>query len=189
MARSVITVSVAGAGKIEAKFTRAQRELDQALFEEFRTLAPEILAIFQAHAAGGPRGKIGRGLQVERAGSTSFRPSFSLVSTYRTSEGFDPLGVTRFGHRRRIIRPRADRGEASVLAHSGLRGPSPDKPGGKPTQTALRLLDRDGNVIFRHYVKGVRHQVDWVKEARSAIQPAIDRSTERLGRKVVSALR
>jgi hypothetical protein len=187
----VIRVSIRGVANYERKLTRAQQSMDTAIRDTLAELEKETLAVYRSHAVGGSRGNLAEGLQAQRTGTIS-RPGFQVESTYRDPKsGYDPLSVTRFGHRTKLIRPRDDRRRAVTISTKQPRGPeTADRFKVQGSQQALAFFsERHGKVIFRHYVKGQDPASDWVKDARAELTPILDAATERLGRRVQSSLR
>ncbi len=178
-ASATFRFSTRGVAKTQRQLTRMEQELDKAIREEFKTLAPLVTMIFREAS---PSRRLARGIVPSSRSFTRQNPNIEILSTYRDpTSGFDPLGVSRFGHRRKRIYPRADRGNASVISTKARRGPE------RGTQTAIAFHSR-GRLYFRHYVSGQDPARDWVKTARDQAEPLIREATGRLGRKIVSSI-
>lgn len=172
--------SVPGVARTARKLSRAERDLNRLMQKEMDSLSRRVLAIYRAQAPGGLADEV----HVQRTGGI-VRPGFSVtVKATDPTSGYNYLGVTRFGHRRKWIEPDLDRAPASVVATHVRRSPH------RGSRPALRFVDKaTGRVIFRYRVRGVRHSQDWVRVARDQTQPMISESTQRLGRRVVSSIR
>lgn len=182
MPSAVIRISTRGVARTSRRLTVREQEVQADINEVIRDLGRTADRIFSRNS---PSTRIADGLVVVPSPSR-----VELVSTFREkTSGYDPLGVTRFGHRKKIIRPRADRAPSSVTVTRAKRGPNLSASGKQRTQTALFFPDADGDGIFRHFVKGQTRRTDWVADSRLELLPYIDAASERLGRKVVGRLR
>lgn len=183
--RAVIRISTSGVARTSRRLSRAEQGMQLRIEEAIHELRQPIERIFEIRS---PSSGIAGGLFAQPV-RTPGRVGFELVSTYRDKfTGYDPLGVTRFGHRKKVIRPRADRAPSSVIATSAPRGPTPQFKGEKG-QTALRFPGPAGGAIFRHYAAGQTRRTDWVEDANVEARAVISREADRLGRKVVSSFR
>jgi hypothetical protein len=145
-------------------------------------LREEATRIFQEEALGGPRGRIGRNIVASPVRSFG-RPGFILSSTYRTPSGFDPLPVTRFGHRRKFIVPSQNRMLASTIATKKRRAAG--------RRAALRITSRrqGGGFYFRYRVPAYKVTGDWVARAHRLLDPALDEAAQNIGRRVTASIR
>lgn len=180
-ATPLVQLTTVGVARTKEGLARAELEVQKAMLEEmYGPLRKEVLDIFQTQALGGPRGRIGRNLQAAPIRSFG-RPGIQILSTYRDPRtGFNPLRVTRHGHRNRFIYPTRDRARASVRATKGSRE--------RGRRAALRIapLRQGGKAYFRYRAKGYHPVTDWVQRASRLIEPALDRASENIGRRITS---
>lgn len=180
-----IRISAAGKSRTDRSLSAVDERAQRAIGESVRRVTRAHEKLLKAHS---PSRRIARTIQAHPDESRPGRVAFNIViEAHDPDTGYNILPITRFGHRTKIIRPRADRGRATVIATSAPRGPEGDFPGEKK-QTALAFRDRHGRLIFRHYVKGVTHPTDWVAEAFREGKPVVKAEAARLGRQIVSGL-
>ncbi len=141
-----------------------------------RVVGQGAVLIFRGYA---PRrsGRLRRGIRLLSTGG-----AFTVRADARNpATGYDYVGVTRFGHRLRIIRPRGDRAAASVVATGRARA------GGR--QAALRIVMPGGQVIYRRQVKGYRPAHDWAARAHRPIRRLAESNLVRLATTVERRIR
>lgn len=153
------------------------------LAKEVQALVNKAVFTFQAYAPSGPSGRLGRGIraisaQGRSSSSGQFRTGrqFVITATARSREGYDYVGVTRFGHRRLFIRPRGDREPQSVISTRKLKrrfgqGPRHERP-------ALRIPR--GEPMFQHKVRAFKPTHDWAETAQRAVDKDLNLAAKRL---------
>lgn len=164
-----VTVSTARAqDRVLAMIAAVPNELARAVEET----ADDAVLIFAAFAPRGRSGRLGRGIRYVSAqgrlssGRFATGRQFAIIASARTAEGFDYVGVSRFGHRQSFIYPRHDRAPASVVSTRKPRREGVTS-GGQP---ALRIPSRNGGPpIYRNRVRGIKRSVDWAETAQGAV--------------------
>lgn len=153
------------------------------LAAETQRLVNTAVLTFQSYAPSGPSGRLGRGIRAMSAqgrSSSSGRfqtgRQFVITATARSKEGYDYVGVTRFGHKGLFIRPRVDRVPQSVVSTKRLKrrfgvGPKHEQP-------ALRLAH--GQPRFQYKVRGIKRSVDWAETAQGAVNKQLDAAAKEL---------
>lgn len=167
---NVYRVSVRGAGRVAANFTRAQRQLQDELIAELRQFGREAQVVFIEEAPE-DTGDLQERITVVPFFGRAIRPRVS-VRVRPDLEGHetrhDYLPVTRFGHRRRTIRPKTAR---ALAVHTE----------GHRNQQIF---------VVRHSVSGVpaakdsRWKGDWVIPAAQRAERLAAASERRLGRRI-----
>lgn len=181
---AVFNVSARGVTRSMRQLSNAEDAIQEEIEETLDELRKPIRAIFRENSVSRRVGDELVLLPFGAAGTVGFQ----LVSTYRDPlTGYDPLGVTRFGHRKKYIQPSEDRARASTVATRLPRGPEVffNRRTGRfgAQQQALRM---HGEPRFRHKVKGQSRREDWVDVANQEARPLIAEATARLGRRIVS---
>ena len=150
MSRFVATIDTRQAA---ATLERTSTMLPSRMARSRRFVAGYAAPVYRSVA---PRrtGRLQRGIRVEEAEGRS-RVSVQA----RSQAGFDYVGVTRFGHRQRIIRPR--------------------------TARVLRF-EVGGRVFFRPWVRGYRPAVDWVQRGHERLRPVLEREARRLAQEIAT---
>lgn len=177
------------------KTTEAQRRMllfiaavPNELSAAVQQVADDAALIFASHAPRGRSGQIGRGIRVISAqgrlssGRFATGRQFEVHASAR-NQGYDYVGVTRFGHRNRLIYPRADRTDASVISTGLPRRKRMSKKAlekaGTPGQLpALRIPH--GTPMYQHKVRGIIKAVDWVDQAIPAVDRELQAQAKRL---------
>lgn len=181
-----IRISATGKARTDRSLSSIEREAQRGIAEAVKRVARAHEKLLKSHS---PSKRIARTIQARPDELRPGRVGMVIVIEARDPEtGYNILPVTRFGHRRDRIYPRADRARATVLATGGPRGPEAQFKGEK-AQTALAFRDRSGRLIFRHYVKGYHPPSDWVEDAMREGKPVIEAEMTRLGRQIVSSVR
>jgi hypothetical protein len=139
-------------------------------------VADDAALILASYAPKGRTGAIGRGIRVLSAqgrlasGRFATGRQFVIYASAR-NQGYDYVGVSRFGHRVKFIRPSSDRQPQSVISTKrpklryGMKTPS-----GHRARPALRLPPKQGtHGIYRNVVRGIVRPVDWVQTAQAAV--------------------
>jgi hypothetical protein len=161
----IFRIEVEGAGPVAAKFSRAQRRLQDSIIQEFRPLGRRLQAIYLAHAPsdrgfeGGIRSRLHAAVNFVTAG----KPTITVRTTARDSEsGYAYLNVTRFGHRKLVIFPK--HAKALAVRYAGHRNPH--------------------IIAWRPYVEGYHPDSDWVEDASLEAEGDVAAAELRLGRRV-----
>lgn len=160
---AVFRANVRGYRRTAGKLSSAGREIQPLILAEFRgTLSTEVLEIAQEFAPE-DTGALKKELSapVSSLGGTV---KINLRSPVKDPEsGFAYTDVTRFGHRKKIIRPiKAQR-----------------------LQFASKTL---GRIIAVKQVRGYTPEADWVEEAEPSIVEAVEESGDELGRVITTRL-
>jgi hypothetical protein len=168
----VFRIAVEGAGPSAQRFDRAQRRVQDSIIREYRRIAPDIEAEFRA-AAPVDRGQIRDRLRAVMSFNPASEPRITVRTAARDPESrYAYIRVTRFGHRKAIIRARH-------VTESG-------KPG------MLKVYvegHRNPHIfIFRHAVAGARPSHDWVATGAAAARPIVNAAARRLGRTITRSL-
>ncbi|HEY3435074.1 MAG TPA: hypothetical protein VGK41_05430 [Solirubrobacterales bacterium] len=156
---AVFRASVRGYKRTAGRLSAAGREIQPIILAEFRgTLSTECLEIGREFA---PE-DVGR-LKQELTAPVSSRGGtvrINLRSPVKDPDsGYEYTGVTRFGHRKKILKP--VKGERFQF-YSNVAG----------------------RVISPKQVKGYKPEADWVQEAKPVIVEAVDESGEEIGREI-----
>lgn len=158
------------------------------LAREVQRLTDDAVMIFQSYAPSGPSGRLGRGIRATSAQGRSSASGrfetgrqFVITATARSREGYDYVGVTRFGHRQRFIRPSLDRQPQSVI---DTRKPKRRFGHGETPadrRPALRIPSRTGGKpLYRNVVRGVVKTHDWAEAGQRAVDKELDLAAKRL---------
>ena len=134
-------------------------------------IAEDAEIIYAAHALK-RTGRMARGIHAH-VGGFGGKSVFVSISA-KASDGFDYVGVTRFGHRGMIV-PRADRGPASVVPTKR------DRQVGH--LAALRFMYK-GRVTYARSTKGFHPTTDWVDKATPEIQASARATMRALAREL-----
>lgn len=132
-----LRVDTSDARSAARKVTAARFAIPTTLRRSQRQLADGAVTVYRRHA---PRrtGRLSRGIRVIGGGN-----ALTVRADAKNAEtGYDYVGVTRKGHRVRVIRPRRARALKIQLA---------------------------GGVIFRASAKGFRPRSDWAQDARPGV--------------------
>lgn len=170
----------------EVKTGEAQKRLllylhavPNELSKAVQAVADDAVLIFAGYAPKGKTGKLGRGIRAVSAqgrlssGRFATGRQFAIVA-HATNRGYDYVGVTRFGHRVKFIRPRVDRAPASVIATKAPRRRYGELAKGQ--RPALRFDDGS----YRNVVRGVVRDHDWVQQAQGAVNRELDDQARKL---------
>jgi hypothetical protein len=177
------TVKTAEAqGRLVAFINTVNTELSNAVED----LANQMALIFSSVAPKGRTGRLGRNIRVSSAqgrqsgGRFGTGRQFAIIASAKDSHGFDYVGVSRFGHLKPEIVPDPRRGIASVVSTRRLRAPH---NGHLP---ALRIPLRTGGegAIYRHSVRGLQKDHDWVSDGVDLAQREADATARRLATKL-----
>ncbi len=155
------------------------------LRDAVQDVADDAALIFASYAPKGRSGRLGRGIRVVSAqgrlssGRFATGRQFAIVASAKNKEGFDYVGVSRFGHKQLFIRPSIDRKPASVVSTRKPRRRYGElKKGERP---ALRIPARNGGpAIYRNVVRGVKRTHDWAETAQDAVNREMDARAEQL---------
>ena len=169
----------------EVKTSEAEKRLllylhavPNELAKAVQAVADDAVLIFAGYAPKGKTGKLGRGIRAVSAqgrlssGRFATGRQFAIVA-HATSHGYDYVGVTRYGHRVRFIRPSIDRAPASVVATGKLR-----RRYGELAKGQRPALKFDGS--YRNVVRGVVKNKDWVDQAQDAVNRELDDQARKL---------
>lgn len=148
-------------------------DLDRALNETMRGVGEDAELIFQAHALY-QSGRMARGIKSE------VQPNQVVVTAVARDPqtGYDYVGVTRFGHRKAYIEPRADRARATVMLTGSRRGTV------RRGNASLRFVI-GGRVLYRRRVRGFHPAVDWAETAMPQVNQAAEHAMKTLGHRIV----
>lgn len=164
MGKAVFTANVRGAARLSSSLTAGKRGIQRDILEELSALSPRMAQVIREHAPRGDTDDLANSVEA-RARRRTVRPGFDVIAGAE-HRGFAYLDVTRFGHRRAIIK--AQRGRALSW----------------PASAPVR--DRDATVSFVH---GYRPPGDWVEQAYAEVEAEFARSTDRLGRRLERRIR
>jgi hypothetical protein len=160
---------------IKAKTSLLKRILSpDRLEEELRVTQRELAAdaeIVFASFALHRTGRMARNIHTVVAGKDL------LVETEARDpiSGFDYVRITRFGHRTYRIVPKRPFA-ATIVATHGKRS--------KGRTAALRWVQTDNTVIYRHSTKGFHPTRDWASEAIPQIRVVAERRMRGLARRI-----
>lgn len=177
------------------KTTEAQRRMllyiaavPNELAAAVQQIADDAALIFSGYAPKGKTGAIGRSVRVISAqgrlssGRFATGRQFAVYASAR-NRGYDYVGVTRFGHRNRLIYPRMDREDASVISTRLPRRKRASKKAleraGTPGQLPALMIPY-GTPTFQHKVRGIIQPVDWVDTAIPAVNRELDARAKQL---------
>lgn len=172
----LVRLSVIGAGRGDvASFTKAQRTLQDELNKGMNVLGQRATKrIRESGVVPENEGTLESSLR-----SVFFTQASRVQVTITASakrDGYDYTGVTRFGHRVSVIRPKRKR---QVAAKRVGRTAWLTVFFGRPRSERATLLPQ---------VRGVRVQQDWAELARDEISDIIDRAQAEMGRNVASRI-
>ena len=150
-----IAARLEGAGYLSERLLRAARQLDREVAEEVQDLGDRAELIYAAHALR-DTGRMARGIRAVGQGDEVV----VRADARDPRSGFDYVGVTRFGHRVRVIRP-------------------------NPPRRALAFTPKGGGgTVFRRSVRGFRPAGDWADRAYPQVRAEGERAAARLGRRI-----
>ena len=182
-----IVISARGVAKTDRALSSLERDAQRGIADAVRRVARAHEKLLRSHS---PSRRIARTIQARPDESRPGRVQQVIhIEAHDPATGFNILPITRFGHRRERIYPRADRGRATVISTGAPRGPEAQFKGQEKAQTALAFRDRSGKLIFRHYVKGYHPPSDWVEDAFREGKPVVQAEMTRLGRQILSGIR
>lgn len=164
------------AGKLARHVETARVQIPPETSTTARLLAEGAVFVYRTFA---PKrsGRLRRGVRmVATGGAYAVR-----ADAVNPATGYDYVGVTRKGHRKKIIRPLAGRGAASVISTGRARG--------RGRSAALRIVLPSGAVIYRHSVKGYRPKSDWAERAGVPVRKLAQGSLVRLAQRIERAFR
>lgn len=165
---------VIGADRLARRIMDVAGDLDSDLQATMRELGQDAELAYAAHAPV-ESGRLARGVTSLPTGDVVL----VIAHAENPATGFDYTGVTRFGHRKAVIRPLRDRAAASSIASRGARA--------KGRKAMLRFTI-DGTVFYRRSVKGYRPTHDWADDALPEIRADARDRTRRLGRNIAVRL-
>ncbi len=161
---NIYRLNVRGAGRVARDLEGLSREIQDAIVAELRELGLEAKAIYRGVAPEDDTGQLRENID-SVAFFRAVRPRVRVVVEPIQGHGGDPrsyLDVSRYGHRKRKIRP--VKRTALKIHYAGHRNPT--------------------IFVFRASAEGVRVPVDWVVEATPAIDRLVDKAESRLGRRI-----
>lgn len=159
--------------------------------QELRTavekVANDSVLIFSSYAPRGRTGRIGRGIRAvtaqtrENTGRFGFGFSFFIIASAK-NQGFDYVGVSRFGHRLKFIRPSIQRQPQSVISTRRPKLRYGDTTSeGRRARPALRIPSRaGGKPLYRNVVRGIIKTKDWAAAAQDSVDREMDAQAVRL---------
>ncbi len=158
---------------LEEKFAREAARLRDNLRETLRAIGDDAELVFAAHALR-KTGRMARGVRAQSAGDTVL----VTVHAENPETGFDYVAVTRFGHRKRVIKPRHAPRPGRYLAPI---------PGVGPRWVNKRAALRTP-FGFRASVRGFKPSGDWALRALPQVRRSADREMKLLGQQIVVRL-
>lgn len=170
-----IRASAVNAGRLAANARKVERVIDDGMRDSVNNVASDAELIYQAAA---PRRshRLARGIRAVPIGDQAI----VTATAVDPGSGFDYVAVTRFGHKKRIIRPVTKTGRPRQ-SRTVTRG-----PGGRFTKrsaAALSFFSR-GQQWLLPSVRGFRPKVDWVDAASSQIDQAAGTEMDRTGNEI-----
>lgn len=174
MGKLTIKAEFIGARRAAQNYTQAASSLSGLLKETEGKVAGQAEVIFSAFAPV-RSGVLARGIQAVSTGTGSIVKAVAR----NPIDGYDYVGVTRFGHKKGRITAKSDRKKASVIQTGQARR---GRVGGK-----LRF-PLGGQIMYRSSVRGFKPTGDWTQQALPAIKEAADREMENLGRGLVRSI-
>lgn len=156
MASVDVKVRTLGAGRASRRFLMASQAVEEELQKGLEELGDVSELIFAAHALR-RSGRMARGVVARAFGSKVI----VRVDAKDPKSGFDYVGVTRFGHRVSIIRPKRAKALRIPLA---------------------------GGVIFRRSSRGFHPAGDWAEQAIPQIEREAQSVATRIGRRIEARL-
>lgn len=154
------------------------------LADAVQNVADDAAMIFTTYAPKGQTGALGRGIRVIgaqgrlRSGRFATGRQFAIIATAR-NKSFDYVGVSRFGHRVKFIRPSIDRKPQSVIDTKAPKRRYGDRsPSGARLRPALRIPY--GTPMYQNVVRGVVKKRDWAESAQEAVDREVQAQARRL---------
>lgn len=173
--KSNFSASAEGAGRQAANARNVGRMIDKGMDVSARAVGDDAELIYQAAA---PRrsGRLARGIRAIPAGDTVI----VTAEAVDPKSGFDYVAVSRFGHRKRIIRPvnRSGRARKARTVSRSARGTFVTRG-----RAALVFQSR-GKTWKLASVKGFRPLNDWVEGALPDIRSAADTEMDKTGNEI-----
>jgi hypothetical protein len=170
-----ITAKVEGARELAARASAISGILDNELTRSAQQLGVDAELIYQRHA---PRrsGRLARGIRAVALGDQVF---VSAVAVDPKSQ-YDYVGVTRFGHRKRVIVPVTKRGlpRKARTVRRTKTGQFAERGRGHLVFQSL------GRWWFLSHVRGFRPKTDWVQDAWPEVKMLADAEMEKLAREI-----
>lgn len=164
------------ASKIARRLETASLRLPPETQTTARVLTRGAVLIYRGFAPAGRTKRLRRGIRmVSSGGAYAVRADATNPDT-----GYDYVGVTRKGHRVKIIKLRSDRASASVIATGSARGTG--------RKAALRIVI-GGRVLYRRSVKGYKPRGDWAERASIPVRKLARSSLTKLAQNVERLLR
>lgn len=160
----VLRARVHGAGPVASAFTQDQRQVQDEIIREFRTLARHAEDVYRSFAPE-DSGRLRDSIDARVFLGNASAPQVTVYArALDPTNNFDYLDVTRFGHRRTFIEPRRAR---MLKVHYAGR----DRSG-------------DGPYVLRPHVSGAVVASDWVEDAEHVVAADFDAAASRLGRTI-----
>lgn len=177
MANATFTARFRGADAYANRLTELTGFMTRELRDTVKNLGQRSVIVYQAHAPA-KTGRLARGISSEPAmGGTEV----VSVRARDPRSGYDYVGVTRFGHRKAWITPKAERAIATVASTKRARRIGP--------AAALRIPVAGGDAIFRHRVRGFKPAGDWATKALPQINREVDRAMAVLSSRIAVRVR
>lgn len=150
MATIPVRVRILGADREARRFTAGIQIVDEELHNSLQDLGDAAELIFAAHALH-RTGRLARGIVARVFGNRVIVEAHAR----NPDTGYDYVGVTRFGHRVAIIRPKRAKALRIALA---------------------------GGTIFRKFSRGFHPASDWAEDALPEIEAEAEAVAFRLGK-------
>lgn len=142
-------------------------EVEYLTDKAMRQIGEDAEIIFAAHALK-KTGKMARNVKSNKAGDEVL----VTVEARNPRDGFDYVGVTRFGHKQAFIRPDPRRAAASVISTMGAR------------QTGDRARLRfayQGRIVYAKRTRAFHPPSDWAQRAIPEVAASARMTLSRLG--------
>jgi hypothetical protein len=164
------SAKVTGADRVARQYEQVAADIPVLLSDAQKSVAEDAELILAGFALK-DSGRMARGIRAVQSGA-----SYVVTAEAKNPvDGYDYVGVTRFGHKKRLIKPKYNRAKASVVDTEGKR---------KQRKGAALRIPLFGEVIYRSSVRGFHPLRDWVSEAVPTIEKRAGVEIERLSAKI-----
>jgi hypothetical protein len=170
-----VSAKVTGAGAQARRARGVAAIVDDDLAKSVRNVGDDAELIYQAHALR-RSGRLARGIKARATGDTVI---VSAVAVDPDS-GFDYVRVTRFGHKKAIIRPVGAGGRPRRARTVARSSAGQFSRRGAPALVFESL----GQVWKLPYVRGFRPTSDWVADALPEVEAAAATEMEQTGNRI-----
>lgn len=165
-----ITVKARFANRLSPTLLKTVDQIDETEKRILQEFGHEAVRTFKVWAPG----RLGEAVRLYDVGEGR-----KEIRVYARNKGYDYVGVTRFGHRTKVIKPtrRTRRGAQSVISTR-----RPKRQAGKGKGAALRIQSRFGGVYYRHSIPGYDPEYDWAERAQDEINLRIKNRMDKAAR-------